>query len=150
MAYSDHYADAADALKIIIDATYAAEQVVATHDQLHEALGVDGAVCGISPLREAPIPTQRTTQQTYIQIQFFDTWEKEIDPNQEVDPRIITRLHARLLESLRVATVAIEGVPWYFQWEGTDYPRDPTGNNTRFVMTLRAWSNNAAEYETVA
>ncbi len=150
MSASTHYADAADALVALCNTIYAPEQITAIHDQLHEALGVDGAVIGVAPIREIPVPGQRTTQQTYIQIQFFDVWEKEIDPSQEVDPRVIAAYHARLLEALRTATITVSGSLWYFQWEGTEYPRDPTGNNSRFIMTVRAWSKNAAEYETHA
>jgi hypothetical protein len=146
---ADAYTDAANALKAVIEAVYDdVPNIQIAHDELHEALGTDGPCVGIAPLREIPVATNRTTQQTYIQIQFFNDWEKEIDPTQEVDPRIITQLHARLMDALRTVTVTVGDIPWYYQWEGTEYPRDPTGNKTRFVTTLRAWSVNAAEYET--
>lgn len=146
---ADAYTDAANALKSVIEAVYSdVPNIQVMHDELHEALGTDGPVVGIAPLREVPVAGNRTTQLTYIHVQFFNDWEKEIDPTQEVDPRIITQLHARLMDALRTVTVTVGDIPWYYQWEGTEYPRDPTGNKTRFETTLRAWSANASEYET--
>lgn len=146
----DSYAIIANTLKTIVDTEFSTEQIVAAHDQLHESLGVDGAVCGISPIRELPMSGNYTAKNTMVQIQFFDFWEKEIDPTQEADPRVITGYHARLLEAIRQHNDVGTGAHWYFQWEGTEYPRDPTGNNTRFVMSLRAWSTNDALYETTS
>lgn len=146
----DSYAIAAEALKQIIDLTFAPEQITADHDQLHEALGTDGPVVGIAPLREGPFPSQELVQETFIQVQFFDFWEKEIDPTQQADPRVITGYHARLKEAIRDTSFTALGSTWYFQWRGTEYPRDPTGNNTRFVMTVRAVGNNTTMVETIA
>jgi hypothetical protein len=148
MADFDPYAPVANALVAAITAEFTPEQITADHDQLHEALGVDGPVCGVAPLREVPVANTRVAQHTLIQIQFFDVWEKEIDPTQQVDPRIITGHHARMMRVVREVVVPIGDSHWFLQWEGTEYPRDPTGNNSRFVMVVRAWSTNSALVET--
>jgi hypothetical protein len=150
MAVIDPYAVAANALKMMVDQEFAPEQIVADHDELHESLGTDGPVVGIAPVRQAPMPGNRAAQNVFIQIQFFDFWEKEIDPTLSVDPRIITAFHTRLLEKIRSTTVQADNALWYFQWEGTEYPRDPVGNKTRFIMTLRSWADNGALVETRA
>ena len=145
------YAIAAEAVKQMIDTEFAAEQITCIHDELHEALGSDdvgGSIAGVSLIRQTPAPGNRTAMHTLIQVQFFDGWDKEIDPTQEVDPRIIDGYHARLLHRIQSTNVTASGDHWFFQWEGTEFPRDPTGNKTRFVMTIRAWSNNAALIET--
>jgi len=150
MAAIDTYAIAANALVEICNTTFAPEGVITAHDQLHEALGTDGPVCGVSPLREVPFSNNILVQDTFVQIQYFDVWEKEIDPTQEVDPRIITGLHARLKEALRTASITVSGAQWYFNWVATEYMRDPTGNNTRFVMQVRVVGNNSALVETTS
>lgn len=148
MPVTDPYAVAAGALKLMIDQEFAPEQIVADHDELHESLGTDGPVVGIAPARQAPAPGNRAAMHTLITVQFFDFWEKEIDPTLSVDPRIITGLHTRLLEKIRATTVEADNAQWFFQWEGTEYPRDPVGNKTRFVATFRSWADNGALVET--
>jgi hypothetical protein len=145
------FAIAAAAIKEMIDQEFAVEQITCIYDELHEALGSDdtgGSIAGVSLIRQVPAPGNRVAMHTLIQVQFFDGWDKEIDPTQEVDPRIIDGYHARLLNRIQSTTVTASGDHWFFQWEGTEYPRDPTGNKTRFVMQIRAWSNNSALIET--
>lgn len=144
----DSYAIAAQAMKAMIDAEFAAEQIVAEHDELHESLGVDGPVCGIAPDRLMPVPGNRAAMHTVLHVQFFDIWDKEIDPEMVVDPRVITSYHNRLLTKIRATAVTANNDHWFFQWEGTEFPRDPVGNKSRFVASFRAWSDNTALVET--
>lgn len=144
----DSYAIAAEAMKAMIDVEFAPEQITAEHDELHESLGVDGPVVGIAPDRLQPMAGNRAAMHTLLHVQFFDIWEKDIDPTMVVDPRIITGYHNRLLTKIRTTTVTTNNDHWFFQWEGTEFPRDPVGNKTRFVASFRAWSDNTALVET--
>jgi len=145
----DQYAIIANGLISLVNTTFAAEGVAAIHDELHESLGTERIEVGVAPVREQPMPGNRAAAHTLVTIQFFDLWDKAVDPTQMVDPRRITGFHARLKEALRTASIATSDSYWFFQWEGTEYPRDPTGNKTRFVMTVRAWSQNATLHETL-
>lgn len=144
----DAYAIAAEAMKAMIDVEFAPEGVTAIHDELHESLGVDYIAVGIAPDRQVPVSGNRAAMHTQLHVQFFDLWDKSIDPEMVVDPRRITGLHNRLLTRIRQTDVVANNDHWFFQWEGTEYPRDPVGNKSRFVATFRAWSDNTALVET--
>lgn len=146
------YELAAAQLKIAIDTAFAAEGFVAAHDQLHESLGWNGTQIGIAPIRDV-VNTNNYIQETWIQVQFFGQWMKEITPTTAVDPRIVTNYAERFRRAVQdrvVPPIGIADVMWYFNLVEIEYPRDPNGNNTRFVARLRAWGNNSALVETTA
>lgn len=148
------YAIAATALKTIIDTEFEAERIVAVHDRVHDSLGHDGIYVGIAPVREAPTANNRAVQETWIEIRFFDLWDKMIDPEQEVDPFPIAGRAERLRRAIKSAVtegiVTTSGEMWFMHVDRVDYPDDPTGNKSRFVMIVRAWGNNSALVETGA
>lgn len=146
----DPYAVAAEAMKQIIDGEFNDLGIVAIHDELHEALGNDGPVVGIAPDRIVPMAGNRAALHTDFHVQWFEFWEKEIDPTLEVDPRLITAIHNRLLRAVQRAAVTVNNDHWFFQWQGSEFPRDPVGNKTRFVASFRAWADNSAIVETRA
>lgn len=143
------YALTADSLKMIIDAEFAAEEVEAIHDRLHESLGQKGRVVGIAPIREIPMASNEIVQLTTAEIRFFNQWKGKVDPQQTVDPRIIAEFAERLRVAVRDASVTISGQLWYFKVTGVEYPPDPVGNNSRFHMTIQAYGNNSSLVETV-
>jgi hypothetical protein len=144
------YAIAASALEQIINAEFEDEATVAEHDRLHEALGQRRRRCGLSPIREFPNARNRVAQETLIEIRYFDLWKKEITPETKIDPRIVTDKAERLRRAINAATINASGEVWFMNVEGTEYPPDPTGNASRFYMTVRAWGNNAGLVETQA
>ena len=146
----DPYTIAAGAMKQIIDTEFTDLGIVAIHDELHEALGNDGPMVGIAPDRMAPAPNTRVAQHVDFHVQWFEFWEKVIEPGLEVDPRLITQIHDRLMRAVQRADVVANNDHWFIQWQGTDFPRDPVGNKTRFVASFRAWADNSALVETRA
>lgn len=145
-----NYALAAGAVETIVNSTFAPEGVVAVHDKPHEALGYNGVVCGIYPDFDQPNSRTTVAEEAYIVVRYLDQWDKEVDPAQAVDPRIITEKAFRLKRAIKTANVHLGGNMWFFNVERTDYPDDPTGNKTRFQMLIRAWGNNPALAETSA
>jgi hypothetical protein len=143
----DPYTLVANALEAIITNTFG---IVPVHDKIHVSLGFQAPVVGIAPLREDPTPSDRVVQETYVEIRYFDRWNKDINPYQTVDPRLITAKAEQLRAAINTYEFSGSGTVWFFHVEGTDYPDDPTGNKTRFVMTIKAWGNNAALVETTA
>lgn len=127
----------------------APEQIVAIHDKLHESLGLEGVEVGISPMRQVPQPGQRNVMETYVFVQFYDLWEKEVDPEQQVDPRRITGFAHRFMQAVERAQAGVPGTSeaWYFDVDSVTYVDDPTGNKTRFEATVRARGDNAAMFE---
>lgn len=142
------YRVAAAGMEQIITTEFSAESVVPIHDELHESLGREGRVVGISIEREAPMARNRIVQDTFLKVQWFEKWTDEVDPAIVHDPRLIADLAYRLQVAIGAAQLTSSGDFWYFNWESTDYPRDPTGNKTRFIMRVRAYSNNAGLVET--
>lgn len=142
------YRIAAAGLEQIITTEFPDLAVVPTHDELHESLGVTGRVVGISIDRELPGMRNRVVQETYLRVQWFEQWEKDVDPTVVKDPRLIADIAFRLQVALGKATLTSSGDFWYFNWMSTEYPRDPIGNKTRFIMTVCAYANNSQLVET--
>jgi hypothetical protein len=138
------YTVAANGLAQIITTEFAPEGVVPVHDELHESLGRTGRIVGISLDREVPMRRARMGEEIYLHVQWFEQWEDEVDPSIQKDPRVIAGLANRLQKAMAAATLTYSGDFWYFLWEGTEYPRDPTGNKTRFVMSVRSFATNPA------
>lgn len=146
---SSAYTQASGILKQIIDATYAAEGFVAIHDDIHEALGYNGVRVGINPADQGDVVGANAfVQETWIEVKFYGLWKKEITPETVVDPRIITEYAERFRRAIKASNAPASGVLWYFNLVQIRYPRDPNGNRTRFVASLRAFGNNASLVET--
>lgn len=135
------YAVAATGLKDIIETEFAAEAWTAQHDHLHESLGRERVEIGISPVRDVARGPQ---MDTYIKVQVYLLWEKEISPDTVVNPIPITEYAARLWTALGRKQVTQPGTraTWYYKLESVEYPHDPTGNKTRFEMLVKAVGEN--------
>lgn len=117
------------------------------HDRIHESLGTDGRTyVGISPEDEFPSNIELGIE---VLIQFYGPWNADVNPHQTVDPRAITNKAERLRQALQeVRTVGTPGV-WFFDIGRTTYPNDPTGNKTRFELTVTGTGNNTGLVETI-
>jgi hypothetical protein len=141
----------AEAIIAVFNAEFAAEQITMIPDRLHESLGLERVDVGISPLEDYPNSGNAIMQETWVEIRFYDIWKKEISPNTQMNPYRITAFAERLKNALRVpAATPRTGQVWYFDVRRTQYPPDPTGNSTRFHMTIRAFGDNPALIETTA
>jgi hypothetical protein len=132
-------------LQQIIATEFAAEGYTAILDNLHESLGAERTEIGIAPIEDYPRDNNELMQETYVEIKFYDLWTQEIDPTTIVDPTRITGYAERLKKAIRSSFAADPGTDqvWFFSVRRTKYPNDPTGNKTRFEMTIRAFGNNA-------
>lgn len=121
-------------------------------DKLHEALGRNRVAAGIAPVEDVTSSDNANVQETFIEVRLYDLWTDEIDPETQVNPFRITAFAERLRNALRVtkATDVGTGDVWFFDVRRTQYPDDPTGNKSRFHMTIRAFGNNATLVETTA
>lgn len=142
------YRIAASGLETIITTEFTDLAVVPIHDELHESLGRDGRVVGISIDRELPMARNRAAQIETLKVQWFEEWTDEVDPTIVNDPRLVADLAYRLQVAIARAQLTYSGDFWYFLWTGTEYPRDPVGNKTRFIMYVEAYANNAQLAET--
>ncbi len=139
-------------IKTIFDAEFAVEQFQLIHDELHESLGREYVAAGVAPLEDVIQTKSRIVQETWVEVKLYDLWTQEISPDTVVDPRKITKYAERFREALRTAQTPNPGTNqiWFFNVVRTQYPRDPTGNKTRFVMTICAYGNNSNLIETTA
>lgn len=146
------YEVVATALKEIIDTEFAPESITAVHDRVHESLGLRRVSVGIAPLRDVPSDIGAVAGNIWVEIRFYDLWEKKVDPEQAVNPFKITMYNERLKKAIQRSQASYPGTNevWFFDWQGTEFPPDPTGNSTRFHMTVRSWGENTALNETSA
>lgn len=137
------YETAATGIKAVIDAQFNAEGFTAIHDCLHESLGQRSTAIGISPIRKVKMPRNQSVEQTFIWIQFYWLWKREISPETLVNPFTIAEYAERLEVALEAAqaTVAGTNAVWYYNVDSVEFPRDPTGNKSRFEMTVRAFGD---------
>lgn len=137
------YEVAATGIKAIFDTEFDAEGYKAKHDCLHESLGQWRVEVGISPVRITQQPGNASVKNTFILIQFYGMWKAQVDPELQVNPFKVAAIQERLERALEVqqAEDPASNEVWYFTVIGTDFPRDPSGNKTRFEMTVKAWGD---------
>lgn len=140
----------ATAVIAVFEATFASEQFQMIPDELHESLGRDRVSVGIAPTEDTRLNGNSLVQETWVEVKFYDLWTQEISPETVVNPYKIAAYAERLRHALGVASASDPGTGqvWYFDVVKTSYPRDPTGNKSRFVMTIRAFGNNSNLVET--
>jgi hypothetical protein len=133
------------ALKTIIEAEFAGDNVTVFNDKLHESLGDGSNVCGIYPDSETENPEDVNMQITEVTVQMFMSYLKDVDPYQIVDPALIEDWADRFRKS--VLGPANLNIPeaWFFRIVRIDYPMDPTGNKSRFTAVVRAYGNNSSQ-----
>lgn len=142
----------ADAIIAAFNAEFAAEGFTMIPDRLHESLGRRSVAVGISPDEDHPNMRNRIAEEHYVTVQFYGLWDERIDPETQINPATITGYARRFKDALRVLQQAMPGTGsmWYFDVDRTRYPNDPTGNKTRFEMSIRAWGNNQNLVETTS
>lgn len=144
------FQEIAEAVIATFEAEFAAEGFKMIPDRLHESLGRYRVDVGISPTEEAPTIRDRNTENHYVLVQFYDLWDEKIDPTTQVNPYKITAYAERFKRALRDSQDPGTGRVWYFDVDRILFPNDPTGNKSRFEMTIRAWGGNSNLIETGA
>jgi hypothetical protein len=130
---TDPYTVVATALKSIIDTEFAAEGITAIHDQLHEALGLNRVTVGIAPTSKYRGPNNNVVNLIAVEIRFYDLWDKEVDPEQTVNPMKITAYANRLERALQQSQAA----PRFGTSIGSARTSQTTPRETRLASTCR-------------
>jgi hypothetical protein len=148
----NHFTLISNAVIAAFNDEFAAEGFTMIPDRLHESLGRRRVAVGISPDEDTPNIRTRIAEQFYVTVQFYGLWDEKIDPETQINPSVVVGYAARLKEALRRTQVSDPGTSavWYFDVDRTRYPNDPTGNKSRFEMSIRAWGNNSNLIETTA
>lgn len=146
--YGSAFEEVATAIKSAFDAEFAAEGFTMVFDDLHEAMGRTRVDVAIAPLEDRVASNNNIVQETTVEVKFYDLWDERITPTTVVDPSKIAGYAERLRNALRNVRTVSTSQTWFFNIGRTTYPRDPTGNKTRFVMEITAYGNNAGLVET--
>jgi len=128
----------------LLEAEFASDYFAIRPDRLDSSLGHDGAVIGITPVREQPNPADRMELWTTLQVQVFGAWNPQSDPNEIVDPTTAEQWAARFRQMIADYTQTGDSTVWWFQLDAIEYTNDPTGSCTRFVATVTARGANSA------
>lgn len=140
---------AREALQAVLEDVYAAEQFPVKDDYLDESLGEKGTVIAVSVERAVPRPGNTLVNEIQLKVQFYGKWVKKADPYQTVSGAPIEDRAHRFRTALRTRDPRTDDV-WYFSLDRIEYPRDPTGNKTRYEAYVTATGNNSALIETTA
>lgn len=128
----------------LLTAEFGSEGFAIRPDRLDKSLGFDGAVIGVSPVRERPNPQDRLELWTTLQVQLFGNWNPQTDPNEIVDPTTVEAWADRFRSMIGNYKQTGSSTVWWFQLDGIEYDNDPTGNCTRFTATVTARGQNSA------
>lgn len=133
----------------LLENEFAADNVDVRDDKIHDSLGQTAPVAGVFPTAGDEDPRTVITQRTTVMVQLFRQWDKEIDPEQTVSPAGIEDWAHRLRKAVQAdgSFLGDEGL-WFYRVTRIEYPPDPTGNITRLLATVQAWSQNAGVVET--
>lgn len=131
-------------LMSILETEFGSDNFAVRADRLDNSLGFDGAVIGVSPVREVVNATNRTELQTTLQVQLFGAWSQETDPYEIVDPTAVEGWADRLRRAIGAYQQTGTTDVWWFQLDRIEYSDDPTGNCTRFTATIMARGQNPA------
>ena len=144
---TDAYTVMANAIETVVAAEFSDDStLIIKHDRLHGSVGSDGRTyVGISPERE---PTFDLELQIEVLIQFYGGYKADVNPFQEVDPRVITNKAERLRQALGAIRIVGTSNVWYFDVDSVSYPPDATGNKSRFEMSIIGRGNNSGLIET--
>lgn len=134
-------------VKTIVEDEFAPEGLTVRNDKLHDSLGWDGAVSAVYPSAEAP-GDATIVQNMLVVVQVFQRYELNVDPEQRVDPAKIEEWAWRLQRAFKQDMGPGTEKVWYWNVAHIEYPDDPTGNKTRFVMSLEGYTSNASLIET--
>jgi hypothetical protein len=136
-----------EAIGQTVETEFAAEGLTVLSDKLHDSMGIETPLAGVFPEGE------RTTREGavglyLVSVQVFMRWDPQIDPAQIVPPELIEDWSWRLQR--RMASESKLNLPnvSYYVVNDVIYPDDPTGNKTRFVMSLAGYGSNPALDET--
>ena len=128
----------------LLTTEFGSDNFAVKSDRLDRSLGIDGAVIGVSPVREVPNSANRLELLTTLQVQLFGGWSPQTDPNEVVDPTTVEAWAARFRSMIGSYQQTGTSTVWWFQLDAIEYSTDPTGNCTRFTATVTARGDNPA------
>lgn len=136
----------------ILAVEFTTEAVDWRDDKIHDSLGWDsGPVGGCYPNQAGESFGQGLVQDTLVTVQLFNSWKREINPNETVSPATIEEWGERIRRACKADKNGIAGGVdahmWYYRVLRIEYPDDPSGNKTRLLATVQASSQNAGLVE---
>lgn len=138
-------------LKTLLEAEFGEEAEV-RDDALHESLGhelLEGkALIGVYPAMATERANNGMVQETTIYVQIFGQYNLRIDPTQVASPTLAEERTERVRRAVEAAEPTTGQHLWYFTVQRAEYPKDPTGNITRSILTVVAHSDNSGVVET--
>lgn len=139
---------ALDFIKETLDKEFEADGIVFRPDKIHGSMARNAPRGGIYPEATEEMLNQGLVANTTMKVQLFHRWNPKVDPEQQVDPRLIANDAERIRRSLQAANLEPSAHLWFFRIPKTEFPPDPTGNISRCVVTVLVSSQNAALTET--
>lgn len=135
-------------LKATLTTEFTAEGLAVEDDKLHESLGIERPIAGVFPEGERP-HSSGIVAAFLVSAQVFMRWDPQIDPAQKVDPALIEawawRLQRRIMTESKINGTYVD----YYVVNDLIYPDDPTGNKTRFVVSVTGYGTNPSLSETL-
>lgn len=130
-------------IKALVEAEFAAEGFKVTNDRIHASLGHDRTRLGCFPGRETTFAANQLVLETEVVFQFYGKYNKDVDPEQKVDPAQVEGYAERFRQALENGNSPGTRAVWYFTVQEIAYPPDPTGNMTRFEARVLARGENS-------
>jgi hypothetical protein len=134
----------------ILTDEFETEEVEIRDDKIHDSLAQKKPLGGVYPTSSKEQFGQGLVQDTFVMVQLFRQWDREINAEQTVSPAGIEEWAERLRRACRADELGAPGDVhlWYYRVVSIEFPDDPSGNKTRLLATVQASSQNAGLTET--
>lgn len=132
----------------ILNKEFEADKIVFEDDKIHDSLGQNGAVGGCYPDESGEWFTDGQVLDTTLTVQLFHQWTAKVDPELKVSPKLVEESAERIRRAVKADKEEGTSHLWYYKVINISYPDDPSGNKTRLLATIEAYSQNAALVET--
>lgn len=133
-------------IKSIFATVFTAEGWTLADDRQVRAAGKDGNAFGLYPV----LSTERNQQVQELQItyivQFYLAYNADPDEFIVVDPNVVVGYADRLRRGFTGQSSGNTADQWYLRATQTAFPADPTGNMSRFEMTVLGFATNPAAF----
>jgi predicted secreted protein len=134
----------------VLNKEFETDEIVFKDDKIHDSLGQEGPVGGCYPDEAGEFFNDAQVLETTVTVQLFGEWTAKVDPEQTVSPGLVEERAERIRRACKEDEVGAPGTEhlWYYRVIHVTYPDDPTGNKTRLLATVLAFSQNAGLVET--
>ena len=139
---------ARQAVAAALTTEFTPEGIVTRADRMHASLGHRGPFIAVYPALETESDGDASVLVIDLVVQLYRQYDRQIKPEQAVDPAGIEEWVERARRAIRGVTFVTSSQTWFLRQPAAQYPPDPTGNITRAELEVLAYAKHSGVHET--